>query len=95
MDKDEAIEKAKAVERGELPTGSVGPIKVTGPNSLHSPGGGEELPPALILASPADPEEVGVGVCKNCFRPITRVPGGRGPVWVHDGTQFTFCRKEK
>lgn len=37
MDKDEALEAAKAVERGELPSGSV-VLAVTGDNSLSHPG---------------------------------------------------------
>lgn len=35
MDRDEALEAAKAVERGDAPSGDV-VIAVTGPNSLHS-----------------------------------------------------------
>lgn len=35
MDRDEALEKARAVERGELPSGSV-ILPITGPNSLAS-----------------------------------------------------------
>jgi hypothetical protein len=38
MDKDEALNKARAVERGELPSGSV-ILPITGPNSLLTPGG--------------------------------------------------------
>lgn len=37
MDKDEAMRQALAVERGELPSGSV-VVKLTGPNSLTNPG---------------------------------------------------------
>lgn len=44
MDKDDAIEAARAVERGEAPSGSI-IFALTGPNSLASPGPDPEPEP--------------------------------------------------
>jgi len=42
----------------------------------------------LTKVHKADPqaEDLGVSACKICGRQVKRVPGGQGPVWIHEDT---------
>jgi hypothetical protein len=49
-------------------------------------GKGASAAPSVHKATPEPNPAFGVSTCIHCYTDIKRVPGGRGPTWVHTET---------